>query len=360
MEIFLKEWISLIESKSGERGIFNRSAAVRKAKKYGRRDWEGYEYGVNPCGEILLRSNEFCNLSEVVIRPEDTGADVLRKLRLATILGTLQSTLTNFKYLRKVWKRNCEEERLLGVSLTGICDNPFFANPSPELEAFLNEARERVGAINSEWASYLGISPSVASTCVKPSGTVGLLVDASSGIHARYSEFFIRRVRNDRKDPLTKMMIDLGIPYEQDKVSPGSMVFQFPIRSPKGAIFRDDKTATQQLELYLTYSEFWTEHNPSITVSVKESEWLEVGAFVYKNFDKMNGVSFLPYADSVYDQAPYEEIDEATFLALDAAFPKDVDWSALSRYEAEDNSKASLEPACSAGGCDLEAIMKQG
>jgi ribonucleotide reductase alpha subunit len=310
------------------------------------------------CGEITLRSAEFCNLSEVVIRPKDTREDVLKKIRIATIIGTLQSTLTNFKYLRKIWKRNCEEERLLGVSLTGICDNPFFARPSDELVAFLNEARELVASVNAVWAEALGINPSVATTCIKPSGTVSQLVDSSSGIHPRYAKYYIRRVRNDKKDPLTRLMIDMGIPYEQDKVSIGSMIFQFPIKSPD-SIFRDDKTAIEQLETYLCYSENWTEHNPSITVYVKEHEWLEVGAFVYKHFDKMNGVSFLPHNGSeVYDQAPYEEITEEQYNKLAEAFPKNLDWSRLSEYELEDTTIAMQEMACSgASGCDLEGLM---
>jgi ribonucleoside-diphosphate reductase alpha chain len=294
----MKEWLSLIESKSGERGIFNKSAAVRKARKYGRRDLNvEMPLGTNPCGEITLKSGQFCNLSEVVIRPKDDEASIRRKIRLATILGTLQSTLTNFKYLRKIWKKNCEEERLLGVSLTGICDHPFFAQPTDRLATYLDGIRAYAVEVNSQWAEALGISPAMAITSIKPSGTVSQLVNSSSGIHPRYSKWYVRRVRSDIKDPLTKLLVDAKVPYEQDKISPSTLIFAFPIESPD-SVFRNDKTAIEQLETYLCYSENWTEHNPSITVYVKDHEWMEVGAFVYKHFDKMNGVSFLPFSDA--------------------------------------------------------------
>jgi ribonucleoside-diphosphate reductase alpha chain len=330
-------------------------------KKYGRRD-STQDFGVNPCGEAVLRSAGLCNLTEVVLRPLDTPDNILRKVRLATIMGTLQSTLTNFKYLRKLWQKNAEEERLLGVSLTGICDHPFFTTPSKELASFLDQAREHSLEVNKEWAEALGINVSVAITVIKPSGTVGQLCDSSSGIHPRYAPFFIRRVRQDKKDPVTKLMIDLGMPNEQDQISPTTVIFRFPMQSPKDAVFREDKTAIEQLEHYLCFSNHWTEHNPSITVYVKDHEWLEVGAFVYKHFDEINGVSFLPYAgsDGVYVQAPYEEISEEEFLRLDSEFPKNLDWSQLSKYEHEDNSKAGQELACGgSSGCDLEALMTQ-
>jgi ribonucleoside-diphosphate reductase alpha chain len=358
MEIFMKEWLSLIESKSGERGIFNRSAAVRKAKKFGRRELNiEMPLGTNPCGEITLKSAQFCNLSEVVIRPTDTKEDLLRKIRLATILGTLQSTLTNFKYLRKIWKKNCEEERLLGVSLTGICDNAFTMHPSKDLAVFLDEARAYSVEINKVWAEALGVSPSVSITSVKPSGTVSQLVNSSSGIHPRYSKWYVRRVRSDVKDPLTKLLVDAKVPYEQDKISPTTLIFAFPIESPD-SIFRNDKTAIEQLEMYLCYSENWTEHNPSITVYVKDHEWMDAGGFVYRNFDKMNGVSFLPMSDSVYDQAPYEEINEKEYNNLKAYFPDEIPWGRISEYEKTDQTTAMFELACTAGGCDLDAIMK--
>jgi ribonucleoside-diphosphate reductase alpha chain len=357
MEIFMREWLSLIESKSGERGIFNRSTAKRKALKYGRRD-PNFEFGTNPCGEISLRSAGFCNLTEVVIRPEDTKETLLKKMRIAAILGTLQSTLTDFKFLRKIWKKNAEEERLLGVSLTGICDNALTANPSDELREFLNKGREYVNQINAVWAEAMDITPSVATTSIKPSGTVSQLVNSSSGIHPRYSKWYVRRVRCDLKDPLTRMLQDAGIPWEVDRVSSTTIVFSFPIESPK-SIFRNDKTAIEQLETYLCYSENWTEHNPSITVYVRDHEWLEVGAWVYKNFDKVNGVSFLPFSDHVYEQAPYEEITEAQFLRLKEAFPKDIDWEKLSDYEKEDHTTAMFEAACTSGGCDIDALLSK-
>ena len=361
MEIFLKEWLSLIESKSGERGIFNRAATVRKAKKYGRRDLNiSQVIGTNPCGEVGLLSGELCNLTEVVIRPKDSQQGIIRKIRLATILGTLQSTLTNFKYLRKLWKRNCEEERLLGVSLTGICDNPFTAWPSEELSEFLNQARTYAVDVNTVWAGALNINPSVAVTSIKPSGTVSQLCNSSSGIHPRYSKYYIRRVRNDEKDPLTQLMIDAGVPYERDKMSPTTMVFSFPIESPD-SVFRNDKTAIEQLEHYLCFSENWTEHNPSITVYVREHEWLEVGAWVYRNFDKVNGISFLPFNDTehTYEQAPYEEVSEDEFNKLSSEFPSFVPWGNLHLYEKTDQTKAMAEAACVAGGCDLADLMEQ-
>jgi ribonucleoside-diphosphate reductase alpha chain len=357
-EIFMKEWLSLIESKSGERGIFNKSAAVRKARKYGRRDLNvEMPLGTNPCGEITLKSGQFCNLSEVVIRPKDDEASIRRKIRLATILGTLQSTLTNFKYLRKIWKKNCEEERLLGVSLTGICDHPFFAQPTDRLATYLDGIRAYAVEVNSQWAEALGISPAMAITSIKPSGTVSQLVNSSSGIHPRYSKWYVRRVRSDIKDPLTKLLVDAKVPYEQDKISPSTLIFAFPIESPD-SVFRNDKTAIEQLETYLCYSENWTEHNPSITVYVKDHEWMEVGAFVYKHFDKMNGVSFLPFSDAVYDQAPYEEITEREYHRLKDYFPTEIPWDRISEYEKSDQTTAMFELACTAGGCDLEAIMK--
>lgn len=355
-EIFMREWLSLVESKSGERGIFNRSCAKRKAVKYGRRD-PNFEFGTNPCGEISLRSGGFCNLTEVVIRPEDTQETLLRKMHIAAILGTLQSTLTDFKFLRKMWKKNAEEERLLGVSLTGICDNAFTARPSEELKGFLNMAREQVNEVNVLWSEAIGISPSVATTSIKPSGTVSQLVDSSSGIHPRYSKWYVRRVRCDLKDPLTRLIQDSGVPWEMDRFSTSTVVFSFPIESPD-SVFRNDKTAIEQLETYLCYSENWTEHNPSITVYVKDEEWLEVGAWVYKNFDKVNGVSFLPLNDHTYEQAPYEEIDEAAYHRIKAAFPTTIAWDRLPEYEKEDHTTAMTELACVAGGCDIETLMK--
>jgi ribonucleoside-diphosphate reductase alpha chain len=355
MDIFLKEFTSLIESRSGERGIFNRVAAVKKAKKYGRRDPD-QEFGTNPCGEILLASGdgggEFCNLSSVILRSEDTKESILKKIRIATIIGTLQSTLTDFKYLRKSWKKKCEEERLLGVSLNGICDNKFMSTPSKELSDFLEVARQYAVEINKVYAEALGINPAAAITCVKPEGNSSQLVGSASGIHDRWAPKYIRRVRGDKKDPLTQLLIDSGIPHEVDKVSPNTVVFSFPIKSPDGAVFKGSKSAVDQLELYAIYNNFWAEHNPSITIYVKDEEWLEVGAWVYRNFDNVNGISFLPASDHVYEQAPYEEINDAMYEKLASELPV-IDFSKLFIYEAEDHTEPARELACSSGTCEL-------
>jgi ribonucleoside-diphosphate reductase alpha chain len=355
MDIFLKEYMALIESRSGERGIFNRMAASKKTKKYGRRNHD-QEFGTNPCGEILLSSGdgggEFCNLSSVILRAEDTKESILKKIRIATIIGTLQSTLTDFKYLRKSWKKKCEEERLLGVSLNGICDNKFMSTPSKELEKFLDEARAYAVEINKTYATALGINPAAAISCVKPEGNSSQLVGSASGIHDRWSEFYIRRVRGDKKDPLTQLLIDSGIPNEQDKMSPQTVVFSFPIQSPADAVFKGQKSAVDQLELYATYNNYWAEHNPSITIYVKDEEWLEVGAWVYKNFDNVNGISFLPASDHIYEQAPYETINKELYTKLAAELPE-IDFSKLFIYEAEDHTEPAKEFACASGGCEL-------
>jgi len=355
--IFMREWHSLYESKSGERGIFNRVAAVKQAKKFGRRDYEGYDYGTNPCGEIILRSMGLCNLSEVVVRSDDTFDSLRRKVRLATILGTLQSTLTNFRYLRSGWKKNAEEERLLGVSLTGIMDNKFlshseeFKDGALSLAGALEILRDEAIAVNKEWAGRLGVSPSVAITTVKPSGTVSQLVDSSSGIHPRYSPYYIRTVRADNKDPLAQFLKDQGVPNEPDVTKPERVtVFSFPMKAPEGAVLRNDMTAIQQLEHYLIYQKHWCEHNPSITVYVREHEWLEVGAWVYKHFDELGGVSFLPHSDHSYKQAPYQEIDEATYKKLLAEMPA-IKWEEF--IEVEDTLENTKELACVAGVCEI-------
>jgi len=351
--IFMKEWLSLYESHSGERGIFSRTASKKQAEKFGRRD-ANHDFGTNPCSEIILRSREFCNLTEVVVRGDDTLETLKEKVRNATILGVFQSTLVNFKYLSRKWKENCEEERLLGVSLTGIMDNEYTNGKKKNLEFFLNTLRKTAQETAKEWADKIGIPVSAAITCVKPSGTVSQLVDAASGIHARHSPFYIRTVRADKKDPLAKMMVDMGFPVEDDVMKPDhTYVFSFPIKSPDHAVYRKDMSAIEQLELWMEYQRHWCEHKPSITVSVKEHEWPEVGAWVWKHFDEMSGVSFLPFSDHVYQQAPYQDCDRETYEALVAKMPKNIDWTALAKYETQDMTIGSQELACVAGGCEI-------
>ncbi len=356
MGIFLKEWRSLYDSKSGERGIFNRASAVKIASQNGRRQTDGIEFGTNPCSEIILRSREFCNLSEVVIRPEDTMETLKEKVRLATILGTFQSTLVNFKYIAKEWKKNCQEERLLGVSLTGIMECRFTNGKEKGLNERLQELKQLAIDTNKKYAKDIGINQSVAITCVKPSGTVSQLVDSASGIHARHNPFYIRTVRGDVKDPLSKMMVDIGFPSEEDYMNKHNVVFSFPQKADKDAVFRTDMTAIEQLENWKIYQENWCEHKPSVTISVKEKEWMEVGAWVYDNFDYMSGVSFLPFTDHVYKQAPYQDCTEEEYNEFLKKMPKDVDWGILSKYESTDTTIASQELACGGqdgNGCDI-------
>jgi len=352
--IFMDEWKALYDSKSGERGIFNRESAKKIAEKNERRD-VGYDFGTNPCSEIILRSREFCNLSEVVVRPEDTEHTLLNKVRLATILGTFQSTLTNFKYVSKDWKKNCVEERLLGVSLTGIMDNKWTAGKLNGLDVLLKNLKQMSVDTNKEWSKKLKINQSAAITCVKPSGTVSQLVDSASGIHARHNPFYIRTVRGDKKDPLTKMMVEQGFPAEDDVMKPNdTTVFSFPIKCSPDAVFRQDLTAIEQLELWKTYQVHWCEHKPSVTISVKEEEWIDVGAWVYKNFDLMSGVSFLPYSEHTYKQAPYQDCNEKEYKDLLNKMPTSVDWNKLSEYEKSDMTVGSQELACSAGSCEIQ------
>ena len=350
METFMREWLSLVESKSGERGIFSRVAADDHVKRNGRRE-TGKEWGTNPCSEIILRPYQFCNLTEVVVRPTDTEKTLANKVRLASILGTVQSTFTDMPYLRPIWRKNTEEERLLGVSLTGIMDNEITSNPSKKL---LNKLRDTAVQTNRDYAEQLGISASAAITCVKPSGTVSQLVDSASGIHARHSEYYIRTVRGDNKDPLTQFLTDAGIPAEPCVMKPDSTtVFSFPTKSPDNAVTRNDMTAIEQLELWKTYALEWCEHKPSVTITVRDEEWMNVGAWVFDNFDICSGVSFLPHSDHTYAQAPYQDCDKATYKEAAAKMPKKIDWAKLSEYEMEDNTSGAQTLACSSDGCEL-------
>ena len=350
METFMREWTALVESKSGERGIFSREAADKHVGRNGRRE-TGREWGTNPCSEIILRPYQFCNLTEVVVRPTDTEKTLARKVKLATILGTIQSTYTHMPYLRPVWKRNPVEERLLGVSLTGIMDNEITNKPTSKI---LNKLRDTAVQTNNEIAQQLGISASAAITCVKPSGTVSQLVDSASGIHARHSTYYIRTVRGDNKDPLTQFMQDAGIPAEPCVMKPESTtVFSFPVASPDGAVTRNDMTAIEQLELWKMYALEWCEHKPSVTITVRDEEWLKVGAWVYDNFDICSGVSFLPHSDHTYAQAPYQDCDKAVYTEALKAMPKSIDWSKLSDYEKEDNTAGTQTLACSGDSCEV-------
>jgi len=353
---FMREWTALMESGSGERGVFNREASVRQAAKNGRREFN-YEFGTNPCSEIILRPNQFCNLTEVVIRANDSIEDLTRKVRLATILGTIQSTYTHFPYLRKVWGTNTEAERLLGVSLTGIMDNKLMTLANEGLSKTLEHLRDVAISTNAEWADRLGIPHSTAITCVKPSGTVSQLVDSSSGIHARHSPYYIRTVRGDNKDPLTQFMIDQGIPNEPDVMKPdATTVFSFPMQSPMGAVHTADMTALEQLEMWLMYQRHWCEHKPSVTINVKADEWFEVGAFVYKHFDEMSGVSFLPFNEHTYQQAPYQECLATDYHILLDQMPNNIDWDKLADYEKEDNTSGMQTMACSGDVCEMVDI----
>ena len=350
---FMREWLALYDSKSGERGIFNRDAADKQVAKNGRRE-TGHMWGTNPCSEIILRPYQFCNLSEVVVRENDDLQSLKRKVRLATILGTLQSTLTDFKYLRKIWKDNTEEERLLGVSLTGIMDHSVLSK-NVDSAKWLQEMKEEAVRTNKEYAQMLGIPQSVAITCVKPSGTVSQLVDAASGIHARHNDYYIRTVRGDNKDPLTQFLVKQGVPAEPDVMKPNSVtVFSFAMKSPRGAVTRTQLSAIEQLELWKTYALHWCEHKPSVTITVKEHEWMEVGAWVYENFDVASGVSFLPHSDHTYQQAPYQDIDSEEYEKWQVAH-KDIkiDWEKLTDFEKEDNTSGSRELACTAGVCEV-------
>ena len=361
---FMREWLSLYDSKSGERGIYNSMSAKRTTERLNQeKDKDGNniirrdareDFGTNPCSEIILRSREFCNLTECVIRGWDDSKSLKKKVRLATILGTWQSTLTNFKYLTGEWKRNCSDERLLGVSLTGIMDNPDTNGGNSGLDGRLRELRNEAIKTNKEWSEKLDIPQSAAITCVKPSGTVSQLVDSASGIHARHNPYYIRTVRGDNKDPITKFMKDAGFPNEPDVTKPNhTTVFSFPMKSPSGAVCRTDMTALEQLELWKVYAQNWCEHKPSVTISVKEDEWVGTASWVYENFDEISGISFLPFSDHTYKQAPYQDCTEKEYEETLNQMPKNVDWSKLSEYEQKDFTVASQELACSAGQCEV-------
>ena len=361
---FMREWLSLYDSKSGERGIYNSMSAKRTTEKLNQeKDKDGQniirrdareDFGTNPCSEIILRSREFCNLTECVVRGRDDTKSLKKKVRFATILGTWQSTLTNFKYLTGEWKRNCSDERLLGVSLTGIMDNADTNGSTGGLDGRLRELRQEAIKTNKEWSEKLGIPLSAAITCVKPSGTVSQLVDSASGIHARHNPYYIRTVRGDNKDPITKFMKDQGFPCEPDVTKPNhTTVFSFPMKSPDGAVCRQDMTALEQLDLWKTYQEHWCEHKPSVTISVKEDEWVDTASWVYNNFDDISGISFLPFSDHTYKQAPYQDCSAEEYEELYSKMPKNVDWTGLSDYEQQDYTAGSQELACSAGVCEV-------
>ena len=359
MSIFMKEWNALYESKSGERGIFNREAAKKQVATTGRRDTE-HDFGCNPCSEIILRDGQFCNLTEVVIRATDNYKDIQNKVKLATILGTFQASLTNIKRLRPKWVSNTEEEALLGVSLTGIMDNSFMNGTTDrgDLPKFLTDLKKKSVETNKNWSGKLGINQATATTAIKPSGTVSQLVDSASGIHTRHNDYYFRRVRADSKDPIAQLMEDQGIPCEADIMKPSSVkVFTFPMKAPKGAVLRNDRSAIEQLELWLTYQRYYCEHKPSVTVSVKEHEWMEVGAWVYKYFDEVSGVSFLPHSDHSYQQAPYEDCTKAEYTALAKTMPKEVDWGLISQYELEDTTIGNKELACTGSVCELVDLI---
>jgi len=369
--IFMSEWSALYESKSGERGIFNREAAIKQVLATERRDPE-HQFGCNPCSEIILRDGQFCNLTECVIRKEDRQEDIKNKVRLATILGTFQASLTNIKRLRIKWVKNTEEEALLGVSLTGIMDNTLMSggykgrgtseliSGKLSLPDFLMSLKAEAVKVNKEWSKRLGIEQSTSVTAIKPSGTVSQLVDSASGIHTRHGDYYLRRVRADSKDPIAQLMEDQGIPCEDDIMKPDSVkVFTFPMKAPNGAILRNDRTAIEQLELWLIYQKYYCEHKPSVTISVKDHEWMDVGAWVYQHFDEVSGVSFLPYSDHTYQQAPYEDCTKEDYEKLSSLMPKNMDWSLISKYELEDTTKGNKTLACTGSVCEFVDLTEE-
>lgn len=349
---FMREWMSLVESGTGERGMFSRQAAKVKAESVGRDP--NHDFGTNPCSEIILRPYQFCNLTEVVIRASDTLLTLQEKVRLATILGTIQASYTYFPYLRDIWKKNTGEEALLGVSLTGIMDNDFTANSHKQLPRVLAFLKNYSKDINKEYAGKLGVNTSASVTCVKPSGTVSQLVDSASGIHPRYANYYIRTVRGSNDDPVTKLLKASGVPSEPDLTAPDkTTVFSFPVESPNKGVSRNSRSAIEQCNLWLIYNDFWCEHKPSVSIYVKEDEWLEVGAWVYKNFDKVSGMSFFPSSEHIYQQAPYQEITKEEYEELAGRMPKELDWSLLSKYEKKDSTISSQTYACTADSCEI-------
>jgi len=356
MDVFMTEWKALYDSKSGERGIVNRQAMQKQAASNERRDG-AHVFGTNPCSEIILKPYQFCNLSEVVVRPEDTLKDLERKTRLAALIGTWQASFTNFKGIRKIWKNNTEEEALLGVSMTGVFGNTLTNGKDSGLEERLEQLREVAVEVNRVEAERIGINQAAAVTCVKPSGTVSQLTGVSSGLHTWHNGYYIRTVRGSNDDPITNFLKDVGIPAEPDVMNPDkTTVFSFPQAAPEGAITRKDLTAVEHLEMWLTYQRHWCEHKPSVTISVREDEWLEVGAWVYEHFDEMSGVSFLPYSEHTYQQAPYQDVDEETYKEALEAMPKEIRWEDLSFYEFDDGTTGSQELACSSGACEIVDI----
>ena len=352
-EAFLNEMQTLYESKSGERGLFSRVAAQKIAARNGRRD-PNQDFGTNPCSEIILRSNQFCNLSEIVVREDDTEETLKAKAEVAAIIGTLQATLTDFRYLRNIWKKNTEEEALLGVSMTGIMDNKLLSTPnSPHCEVVLENVRNVAIETNKKWAKKLGINQSTAVTAVKPSGTVSQLVDSASGIHPRFSKHYIRRVRSDKKDPLAVFMSAAGFPVEDDVMSDSSSVFSFPVKAPETSVTVSDVGAMHQLELWKMYQNHWCEHKPSITVYYTDSEFLQVAQWIWDNFDLCSGISLLPVSEHTYQQAPYEDISAEQYEEVLASMPKDINWSDLQYFEQEDNTTGSQELACTGGACEI-------
>ena len=351
-ESFLSEMHTMYDSKAGERGIFSRVAAQNVAARNGRRDSE-QDFGTNPCSEIILRSNQFCNLSEVVVRADDDLKSLKKKVEVAAIIGTLQATLTDFRYLRSAWKKNTEEEALLGLSLTGICDHYLLGKDSPDLGKWLEEMKNVAIKTNKKWAAELGINQSVAITCVKPSGTVSQLVDSASGIHPRFSKHYIRRVRSDVKDPLAQYMQTAGFPMEPDVMNKSSVVFSFPVKSPDNSTVVKDVGAMQQLKLWKAYQDFWCEHKPSITVYYTDNEFLQVAQWIWENFESVSGISLLPVSDHVYQQAPYEDISEEQYDELVKAMPSEINWEDLQHFEQEDNTTGSQELACVGGACEI-------
>lgn len=354
MQIFMQEWFSLYESKSGERGIVNRRALKKQAEKTGRRDSE-HDFGCNPCGEIILRPNQFCNLTEVVIRENDGLESLTRKVRLATILGTLQATLVDFRYLRKIWKKNTEEEALLGVSFTGIMDNLITSNRKGGMNtsSILDSLKQISIDTNEKFAKKLNINQATSITTVKPSGTVSQLVDCASGIHSRFSPYYVRSIRMDKKDPVSRVLIESGVPYEDDLMNTTAYVFSFPKKTPKNSSFVSQFDAIGQLEQWMLYKKYWCEHNPSVTIYVKENEWMKVGNWVYENFDDIGGLSFLPVSNHTYKQQPYNEITKEEYDEMVKLIPESIDWNLLSIYETEDETTSSRELACAAGQCEL-------